>query len=59
MTNNFRRGRDEIEHVEECPECGVALLGMSPEEFREKHLNVCSPGGLAGLIVFPSKKASE
>lgn len=45
----------EIEYVDECPVCGIALLGMSPDEYRRGHAPECNP--LAELYVFQEGSA--
>ncbi|RYJ13300.1 hypothetical protein ELS19_04510 [Halogeometricum borinquense] len=55
VTEQFQKGRDERDYVEECPMCGVALIGMSPEEYREEH--DCDP--LNVLIVFPERRTNS
>lgn len=44
------RSVPERDYVNECPVCGMRLLGMSPEEYREKHSPECNP--LTSLYVF-------
>lgn len=41
----------EREYVDECPVCGTALIGMSPDEVRSIHADDCNT--LLGLMVFP------
>lgn len=45
----------EAEYVDECPVCGIALFGMSPEEYREEHAAECNP--LAELYHFSEETA--
>jgi hypothetical protein len=45
----------ESEYVNECPVCGITLLGMSPDEYRQKHAPECNP--LAELYHFSEKTA--
>jgi hypothetical protein len=46
---------NEAQYVAECPVCGVALVGMTPDEYRETHAPECNP--LAELYHFSANTA--
>lgn len=43
---------EEVEFVDECPQCDLTPVGMTPEEMREHMTAEHSP--LCALIVFPT-----
>lgn len=53
----------EREYVRECPGggCDTRFIGMTPDEYREKHAQegVCAGGPLARLFAFPTKEYRE
>lgn len=50
------RHADEVEHVDECPACGMRFIGMTPDEFRETHAREdCPDAPLTTLFRFPKE----
>lgn len=50
----FRRGRDEVEYVDECPQegCEAAFVGMTPDDVRD-HIEDDHGDPLGRITVFP------
>lgn len=41
----------EAEYVEQCPACGEAFVGMTPEDFRRRHARECPNGPLGPFVI--------
>lgn len=54
----FRRGEDEIEFVEECPDCDASLVGMTPDDVRE-HIVEDHGDPLGDILCWPTEEARE
>lgn len=53
--NDTCTGDTERDYVRDCPSCGTRFVGMTPDEFRERHAEECNP--VLGLLFFPEEKA--
>lgn len=60
MSDHFKRGRDEREHVDSCwfDECEKQFLGMTPDDVRE-HIVEDHDEPLGECVVFATDEARD
>jgi hypothetical protein len=54
----FERGDDEIDYVDECPDCGASFVGMTPDDVRQ-HIVEDHGDPLGDILCWPTDEARQ